>query len=625
MITDKDIAFLRQHSELRDIDFHFAEFISRLAQRNSRELFIAAALASSATGEKNICLDLAQMENRPLTDAGLNNKNIYCPDLKSWRKKLEMCSVFGKPGDYKPLILDSKDRLYLYRYFDYEQKLSDSIKKRLITDMDPEKISRVKTYVKNIFILDPAKPDYQVIAAVTTALQNISVISGGPGTGKTSTIIKALELILSVSNQKLKIYLAAPTGKAANRLMESVVQGTGQSGCSDEMKACFPQEAYTIHRLLGTKWGTPYFKHNEDNLLHADVVVIDEASMVDLALMSKLFSAIPENSKIILAGDKDQLSSVESGSVLGDICDRQHTHNFSKSYRTVIREITGYKLAASEEYVQSASRLSDNIVVLDKSYRFTADSGIGEFGKHVNRGDVNSALDLLNDPAYPDIEFKELASPQHLAQLVSEKTLQYFNTQVVADRGLKRFFTLFDRFKILCTLKNGPFGIHAINDLVEDNLVKKNIISFSNEYASGHWYIGKPVMIKSNNYALGLFNGDIGIIMADDTTTDRNILTAWFQSGPSQNPRRFPLYQLPDHDIAYAMTIHKSQGSEFDDIVIILPEKDTPFLTRELIYTAITRARKTVTIWGSEKALSGAISRTIQRASGLRDSLWDEG
>jgi len=622
MITSKEISVLKQYSDLRDIDLHFADFVSRLDSEGSRALYLAAALASKATGEKNICLDLSQVEKKPLTGDNYVGEKYFYPDLKSWREALQLCSVVGKPGDPAPLIMDSKDRLYLYRYYEYEKKLSDEIKRRLTIDVNSEFIDRIKEKAISTFEIDPSKPDLQAVAAVTAALRNISVISGGPGTGKTTTIIKILELIISISNNCPKIFLAAPTGKAANRLMESVRKGLVLSACCDDVKACFPEDACTIHRLLGTKHKTPYFRHNEENPLRADVVVIDEASMVDMALMSKLFSAIPEKSKIILVGDKDQLSSVESGSVLGDICDRQHSHSFSKSFCNTIKKITGYDLKPDNKTV-SAPQLSDNIVILDRIYRFTTDSGIGELGKYVNAGDVSAVLNMLKDPSYKDIEFKSLSSPQHLRELVIEKTLKYFNLNMSDDNGYEQYFNLFEQFKFLCALKNGLFGVHTINDFVENILSKKGLLSFSENNTFEKWYAGKPVMIKSNDYSLGLFNGDVGIVTKHCVNQEQDELVARFQNGPDQKIRQLPLYQLPDHDTAYAMTIHKSQGSEFDDVVIILPEKDTPFLTRELIYTAMTRSRKSVTIWGNEEVLSGAVSRTIQRTSGLRDALWD--
>lgn len=451
------------------------------------------------------------------------------------------------------------------------------------------------------------------MAAFTTALKKFCVISGGPGTGKTFTIAKILALLLELNKSRpLRIALAAPTGKAAARMQEAIRTAREGLNCSEKIKAAIPGEASTIHRLLKTIPNSPYFRYDAKNPLPADVVVIDEASMVDLALLSKLSDAVPRDSRLILLGDKDQLASVEAGAVLGDICDTGNEHGFSRQFRNTYQRITGETLVVKNEG-QEEPGIRDSIVQLRKSYRFGPSSGIGAVSQAVKEGNSARALDLMKGAVHEDIRWQALPRPEALSASLKELVVRGFAEYLREDNPLEAI-NVFGSFRILCALREGPFGVQGLNLLVEQILRKEGLIR-----KEGPWYPGRPVMVTKNDYNLRLFNGDIGITLADP---GGNYQLRVFFPSPDGGIRKFPPLRLPDHETVYAMTVHKSQGSEFNQVLHILPDVSARVLTRELVYTAITRAKEKVEVWGREEVFHTAVSRRITRASGLREALW---
>jgi len=604
-----------------DIDIHFARFIMRFSADGDPDIFLGAALASRATANGDICLDLHSVSSTSLFEKHDAPDTVVCPPLVQWRQKLYSSSAVGKPGDKCPLILDDRSRLYLYRYWEYEKKLSAAIRERVKGELQEFDYPELKQRLKRLF---PENDDHEIswqrVAAVIAMLKRFSTITGGPGSGKTFTIAGILALILEcVPQARSNICLTAPTGKAAARLSEAIKQAKEHLNCDDDIKNAIPSEVVTIHRLLKPIAGTPYFRQNIDNPLPADIVVIDEASMVDLALMSKLVQAVAPDARLLLVGDKDQLASVEAGSVLGDICDRQVIHGFSKNFLKKIERLTGTKLRDSVQLSKAGSGLQDCISVLQKSYRFSAHSGIGGLSRAVNHGDAETSLALLNNPSETSITWYEVHSNGSLTRKFA---------RIIID-GYRKYLTIkdpvlamreFSRFKILCALKIGPFGVTAINNLAEQVLSREDLI-IRGRAGTNSWYRGRPVLITRNDYNLGLFNGDIGITLPDPNTSGHELYV--YFPGTSGDFKRFSPHRLSEHETVYAMTVHKSQGSEFDHIILILPDKDYPLLTRELIYTGLTRARQKVSIWGTESVFKTAIVRKIERTSGLRDALWE--
>jgi exodeoxyribonuclease V alpha subunit len=316
---------------------------------------------------------------------------------------------------------------------------------------------------------------------------------------------------------------------------------------------------------------------------------VDEASMVDLALMAKLVAAVPKTSRLILLGDKDQLASVEAGNVLADICN------------------TG---AAAET---ATSPLRDCIVELKRNYRFAESGAIYRLSGAVNRGDATSAAKLLKQDGEAEVRWRTLPAPARLAVELQEHVLTGFRTCLAAEDPAAALAAL-QQFRILCAVRKGPYGVEQINSLAEEILAEAGLLTRGSE-----WYPGRAVMITRNDYNLGLFNGDTGLILRDVEAAGET--RAFFFSAEGKL-RRFLPARLPIHESAFALTVHKSQGSEFERLLLILPEKDAPVLTRELLYTGITRARSRVEVWSNEEVFREAVARRAERTSGLREALW---
>jgi exodeoxyribonuclease V alpha subunit len=375
-----------------------------------------------------------------------------------------------------------------------------------------------------------------------------------------------------------------------------------------------PREAFTLHRLLGPIEGSPYFRHNAQNPLALEAVVVDEASMVDLALLSKLVQALPEGCRLILLGDKDQLASVEAGAVLGDICDTGRSRGYSRKFCRELREATGYRLTP-ERRRKDVPELADCVVHLGRSYRFGPGSGISALSRAVNQGEGTLGLEILKQGGYGDVRWRPLPPLGNLGRALKERVLEGFR-HIFGPQHEKEVHEGLERFRVLCALREGPHGVRSVNLMVEELLRGEGLIR-----GEGRWYPGRPVLITRNDYDLRLFNGDVGVTLPDPASGGE--LRVFF-AGAEGEMRRFHPLRLPEHETVYAMTVHKSQGSEFDRVLLLLPDRDSPVLTRELIYTAVTRARESVEIWGVEEVFREVLSRRIERRSGLREALWGE-
>ncbi len=608
----EDLDRLFERGILSHLDIHFANFMARLAGRDVLEVSLAAALVSGSTRQGHICLDLSVLEGKPLCEE--EQDPVVCPQLPDWRKKLRECSVVGAPGEYKPLIFDEHSRLYLYRYWDYQERLADSIRRRVGEDDGNIDLTVLREGLVRLFPGgDTDGIDWQKVAAFSALTKRFSVISGGPGTGKTTTVGKILALLIEqAGSKKLRIALAAPTGKAAARLQQAIAQVKENLNCHDSVKEAIPGEASTIHRLLGSISDSPYFRHDAKNPLPFDVVVVDEASMGDLPLMSKLVQALRPQARLILLGDKDQLASVEAGAVLGDICDTGTFHGFSKRFSDDFKRVTGYEIDIPSK-AEDPGAMQDCVVELQKSYRFGSESGIGAVSRAVNAGDCDLVLTVGASRGYGDIAFSELPRPEALSGAIRDWAVEGFHDYLRAEDPWE-VFERFDRFRILCALREGPYGVVALNSVVEQILRKERVIK-----PDQRWYRGRPVLVTRNDYNLQLFNGDVGIVLPDPEANDD--LRVCFPA-PDRTVRTFNPIRLPESETAYAMTVHKSQGSEFDKVLLLLPDRDSPVLTRELMYTGITRARERVQVRCTEDILRSAVSRRTERTSGLRDALW---
>lgn len=605
------ISELQKQEYFGPIDIQFAAFINRLADDRSFELALAAALVSNFTQNGHICLDLQEVAGKPVPGFDNANNPLLCPGLSAWQAKLHDSNVVGNPGEHKPLILGSKSRLYLYRYWEYEQKLGQILKFKAETSPANINTDILRDGFKRLFPEKSESVNLQKLAAYIAATKNFCVISGGPGTGKTYTVAIILALLLE-QDPAMKIALVAPTGKASARLAETIRRARINLNCADNIKHLLPEEASTIHAFLGSISNSPYFKYNERNRLPYDLVVVDESSMVDLALMSKLCQALHPQARLILLGDKDQLSSVEAGAALGDICGPIGQYAYSAELRQAYSQITGESL----ENIGSAGgehHLRDCLVQLERSYRFSGQSGIGRLSQAINHGDTTQAGTILKSDDWPDLKWRNLPSPAKIESSLKEIVLENYQAYIEADKPedcLERF----NRFKVLVAVREGRFGVKAFNFYIENILQDASLID-----KSQRWFHKRPVIITRNDYKLGLFNGDIGIIMVDRNRPDE--AGAVFR-GPDGTLRFVSPIRLPEHETVYAVTVHKSQGSEFDRVLLILPDKPSPVITRELLYTGVTRARSYLEIWCPEKIFESGLSRTTLRQSGLTDILW---
>jgi exodeoxyribonuclease V alpha subunit len=521
-------AFL-EHDAFNALDRHFARRIGRRSKPESTLSGHAAAIASAMLRRGHLC---ARLDEPPDFGDELPPLMETWPSAEEWLTDLEASGLVASDGTpFLPLVLDSKGRLYLHRYFEYEQSLANSLLERVSSG-------------------------------------RLKVILGGPGTGKTTRILQELTA-LQTGSPPPRIALAAPTGKAAKRMEDSVRSG----------EASLPKAASTLHRLLGARRDSAFFKHHADNPLIEDVVIVDEASMVDLPLMAKLLDALKPSAQLVLVGDPDQLASVEAGAVLADIAEA----------------------ALSDR--ETATPLGASIITLKTQYRYDSRSGIGQLCEAIREGDGDHVIELLAEPGFPDVRLRALPSRDAL-----ETALQ--DSPVVSD--LRKALTLDDareillalgRSRVLCPTRRGPYGLDSINALIESRLDTSRRI--------------RPIVLTRNDHALQLFNGDSGLIIEDERGGES---WAWF-NGAEETLRQFPAGRSPPSETAYAMTVHRSQGSEFDRILLILPSGQNPIVTRELLYTAVSRARRDVEIWSDPQTIREACSLKVKRHSGLVDRL----
>jgi exodeoxyribonuclease V alpha subunit len=594
---------IKESESFAVLDRRFADLMLAQAGADSAELWFAAALASQQTRQKHICFDLSRLGDPDFAlEVFEEEGTVALPEPQQIIEALRSSKVVGRPGDIHPLILDDSNRLYLYRYWQYEQRLAGAIVNRAkaLDEIDAGKTSAALT---RYFDPSNGETDWQQIAAVAALSKRFCVISGGPGTGKTRTIGIILAMLIEQTERKAPIIkLAAPTGKAAVRLQESIKKLKQEKKFPEAIQQLIPEEASTLHRLLGYKRHSPYFRNDAGNPLDVDVVVVDEASMVAQPLMAKLMQALPERARLILLGDHSQLASVEAGSALADICEAGGNF-FSDEMKSRINSTTGFEIDTTASIDSS---IGDGVIELQKNYRFEG-KGILELSKAVNAGESDRAIEIFKIGGQPDLRWQQLKMNE-LKRTIIEWLRDYPASQQPDD-----VFQQFDQFRILCALRHGPQGVREINALVDQFVRQKNSVSRHDE-----WYIGQPLLITRNDYAIELFNGDVGIILPDPDAGGE--LRAFFPK-PDGDYRKIRPFRLPDHELAFAMTVHKSQGSEFSNVLLLLPEQDSPILTRELIYTGITRAAKKVEIWGNEDVFRLAVSRRIKRTSGLREAL----
>ena len=628
------------------MDRAFVRFLLDQDAEASDPVLWAGALVSHQLGRGDVYLDLEKLCQQPgltlaipgdddnLSEsdealAEFSELNAY--NLEQWQAALNNSGLVGSGQGNSPLVLEG-NRLYLRRYWQYQQILDQAIQQRL-QPVRADLPEALQAQLQSLFASkSPENPDWQKIACILALRARFAIITGGPGTGKTTTLTKLLALLLKLANdesnntRKLVILLAAPTGKAAARVSESISKALEKLAVPDDLKQCIPKKASTLHRLLGSRHDSRHYVHHRNNPLVADIVIVDEASMIDLEMMASLLDALPESAQLILLGDKDQLASVEAGSVMGDLCHGAENQAYDEQTRAWIRPYIDEVL---DEPATVGSAINQQTVMLRYSHRFGEHSGIGQLAKAVNQGNAEQAQAILKDTArYQDLNRILLTHPADnpLKQLVLANAGVADNGKPNARQGYgyyldviqrkrptesthynhwaKQVLDAFDTFQVLCALRRGAWGVEGLNQRMEQWLFPKQKPAL--------WYEGRPVMITRNDYNLGLMNGDVGMTLKDSTGK----LRVAFPSEDSRDDVKIiwisPM-RLPDVEAAFAITVHKSQGSEFNHLALILPETRSPVLTRELVYTAITRAKENFTLLESQAdVLSLAILATCK-------------
>ncbi len=576
------------------------------------------------------------------------------------------------------LLVLQEDKLYLRRYFAFEHDLGQAITARLqqkcqydnnsigqcIDRLFPKEPIQVAGKEKTL-ATDSLEIDWQKVAVANAINKNFSVIAGGPGTGKTYTVTKLLAALILLeqtgleptqqepqSTPLLNIALVAPTGKAAQRLSESIVNAVaGFKGLiDDKVLDEIPTQAQTLHRLLGVVPNSPNFRHHQDNRLSYDIVLIDEVSMVDLPLMTRVFRALKDTAKVILLGDADQLPSVAAGSVLADIAPRPHG-GFSpenEQYLAQVCQLSPEQLSAyflanrqSGEQRNVSKKISvDYLTFLVKSRRFDGEGGIGLIANSVIQGDVKRSWQLLSDSLTHQVAEGQLTLAQgDLSTWLAPLVKQYYQP-IESCSSVIEAFALLSQFRVLCATRQGDFGVERLNEVIKSYLGKNNAPYQQNQHALYH---GQPIMINENDYRLGLYNGDIGIIWRVVDQSGKAHLMACFEDASSQSEildaselaqqaiKQFLPSRLPQFESVYAMTIHKTQGSEFSHVAMVISaahseqqslqqgqqQRGSKLLSRELLYTGITRAKKQLTIAANQRVWQQGVTGQVKRHSGL--------
>jgi len=640
---------------LRELEVRFARFLHEQCADAAGLMLLGAALASHQLARGHVCLDLAATLQGPdrvlnLPPDERNASGEECPptpaqflanvSLDEWAAALQSAAV-SDGQSVAPLVYQS-GRLYLYRYWKYEQQVANGILARLqyVPDREPD-VRQIRQIIDVLFgppnpcLNHDGQPDWQRVACALAAKHHFAVVTGGPGTGKTTTVVRLLALLQALhasAATPLRIRLAAPTGKAAARLSESIagkINGLpfDRLPGGADLARTIPSQVLTLHRLLGGRPHSQRRRYNADEPLPVDVLVIDEASMVSLSDMADVIAALPHTARLILIGDKDQLSSVEAGAVLGELCRRAEAGHYSPSMAAWLAQASGMPLP-SHLTDTDGHALDQAIAMLRISHRFGKDSGIGRLAASVNGGHEEDVMALLQSPP-PDVAYMEVKNHHdkalidlilgygHYLSLV--KQAAHLRGEAQVDQWAASILNAHRACQFLCVVRNGPWGVEELNGVIARVLHEHELIP-----SLQGWYAGRPVMVTRNNPSLRLANGDIGVVLPyPNSEKPGHVLRVAFQDGEGQGIRWLSPNRLEDVETVYALTVHKSQGSEFDHAVLVLPSTPSPVLTRELLYTGITRASASFTLVnpGTQFLLKQAIRRRVYRSGGLGELL----
>jgi len=629
----RELARLAEEGELRRLSCAFARFVATLGAAPP-PLVLACAVLSELEGHGHSCLQLADLASSPAELLGWSEEQWK--DLartagplpksgKAWAQLLAGCEQVWDRDAFnydQPLVLDG-ERLYLRRYWRDETLVADAVGKRARV-LHPVDTEEVRDWLDLLFTSDrkSAGPDWQKLACAIALRGSVAIITGGPGTGKTYTVARLLALLFATAPEagSQRIALAAPTGKAAARLKQSIDKALGE--LAERVGARLPLReltqrmgaARTLHSLLGARPDSRAFAHHAGNPLDVDVLIVDEASMVHLEMMASLLDALPPQATLILLGDKDQLASVEAGAVLGDLCHDAQAGAYSGATRDYVRAASGEELPG--DFLGDGGALAQQTVMLRHSRRFGGP--IGQLALAVNGGEAARAEGILRS-GEDGVRWIENAQQQQVLQLAQSgygAYLDVLNTGIRAgfntnrEEWVRQVLQRFESFRILCAVRDGEWGVSGLNEAIAHRLAQAGLLR-----PGGDWYVGRPVMVTRNDYATSVYNGDIGVTLPDPSRP--GALRVWFMEGDTV--RSVLATRLRNVETAFAMTVHKSQGSEFRHTVLALPRERGAVLTRELVYTGITRASEQFTLVSPPGAvLAEAVAERTHRTSGLR-------
>ncbi len=640
---------------LTTAEARWAERLGGIGGEDHPQVLLAAALALRGPRYGHVCVELdriaAHVAVEPQPGSGQGSRSdaaevdtLDWPATDAWRATLTASPLTRSGGDAATPLVLAGSRLYLDRYWRYEQRLATALEDRATTAEHAQAApaAAVGTWLDELF--GPARElDRQRLAAAVALTRRLTVIAGGPGTGKTYTVARVLALLhraalAGTADRPLRVVLVAPTGKAAARLQESLREALRTLTLPAPVRAAMERTpASTIHRLLGvTPTSSTRFRHDHRRPVPYDVVIVDEASMVSLPLMAKLVDAVDDPARLILLGDRDQLASVEAGAVFGDICGRAGSGpvlRFSPGAASALDEVVGGYLEGAHE-VADRPGIWDAIVRLDRFRRFAAGSELGAVAAAIQSSgtEVERVIELLQAPTSelspvattadggrdtaarlldPD---DDPAVSDHVTELVLDRYAPVVRL-ALAGAPPAEVLSELASLRVLCARRRGPDGVEDWNRRIERRL-SEAVPGFD---PGRRWYVGRPILITRNDAALRLYNGDVGVIVSDPEQPGRLVAAFWT---PEAGVRTISPARLPACETTFAMTIHKSQGSQFAEVVIVLTPEPSPVLTRELVYTALTRASRRATVLGRTAILRAALARPVQRASGLQERLW---
>lgn len=627
---------LREQNVISTADYYFAQFIHNKSLQHVNTaaqqdfVLLVAAQCHHAYLQGDTCIRLSEkLWRNPFDLAERYSDELRAIWVEIQEKFAGLTLAQGQsfllahiaftdqPGQKETPFVVQGNGIYLYRAWQDEQTVVNYLKSAVKKASFSVPTEKAKAILERYFPQHKkrnSEPDWQKIAVATALVQPFTLIAGGPGTGKTYTVARLLaalqELQLEQNLPPLRIRLAAPTGKASARLKESIQDSLAQMNLAEKVRQTMVTQSDTLHRVLGVKPFEDAVTYHEKNPLPLDLLIVDEASMIDLSLMAKLLRALPKQARLILLGDKDQLAAVEAGAILSELS-RFLEQDYPPDFAEKLALMTGEQVPVSKQ----ASAMRQYFVELTLSTRFDDNSPVGRVAKAINNMQGAESWKILSNEI-PLVEYAptasdELSYRQHYLQKIWQSAVEHYAKYLVeipntapTEQQLHKIFTAFKSVRYLAALRAGDFGVESLNEKIAEALRAKGYVQFKH---SRDWFVGKPIMVTQNDVNVGLLNGDVGLYLGN---------RVYFED-EQRGYKSFSISRIPAHEMSFVMTIHKSQGSEFGLTVVVLPPEPSPILTKELLYTAVTRSKPNLMVFARQSIWESAVRNPIQRMSGI--------